>query len=505
MKTRQLISMFAPTALLLAGLLLMNPVIAEDCYLDTNNDGNGDDTAGANSDGDDDRLACGRSARAIGNKSVAVGTNADATSPRSTAIGYDADAFGWYSVSLGSTSNAIDANTVAVGDLSNATKNSATAVGAGSNAAGEKGTAIGGSSDVASIGSSALGHGANIFSTDARGAIAIGYLSGVSGTAAGAIAIGSDSNDPDSVGAQASAENAIAIGADAVASVANTVILGSPNANAKVGVNTSTPSNELDIRSASPAIRLDDTSSGAGRVDLDINDNEFAIEGDTNQDIVEIDTRAPEHAFSIRRQGDVGIGTRGALADLHVVGDGVLDADSNAEQVLRLESSVPPEMAWLNSASGQEWAFRMTAGNNFNMNLDEKRKFTFFKTGDMYIVGALTQNSDRDSKTEVSPVDNQKVLAAVVDLPISTWEFKSNEGVRHLGPMAQDFHAVFGLGNTPKGIASIDTSGVALAAIKGLNEVVQAKEKEIESLKERLTMLENLVNTLTAKEVVMNQ
>lgn len=62
-----------------------------------------------------------------------------------------------------------------------------------------------------------------------------------------------------------------------------------------------------------------------------------------------------------------------------------------------------------------------------------------------------------------------------------------------------------GLGHTEKGISSIDTGGVALAAIKGLNEVVQAKDKEIESLKERLTMLENLVNKLTAKEVVMNQ
>ena len=31
------------------------------------------------------------------------------------------------------------------------------------------------------------------------------------------------------------------------------------------------------------------------------------------------------------------------------------------------------------------------------------------------------------------------------------WEYKGNFGVKHLGPMAQDFHAMFGLGSTPKG------------------------------------------------------
>jgi hypothetical protein len=349
-----------------------------------------------------------------------------------------------------------------------------------------------------------LGRSAGVLTSGNKGGIAIGDNSEVSATAPGAIAIGGNVVEPSYDGAMAIAENAIAIGADALASIANTVILGSPNATTKVGINTSTPSDELAILSATPAIRLDDTGADQGRVDLNMSNNKFSVQGNTNQDIVKIDTRAPENALAIRKEGDVGVGLSAPLADLHVRGDGVLDADSNAEQVLRLDSSVPPEMAWLNSTSGQEWAFRMTAGNNFNMNLDGKRRFTFFKTGDLYLVGALTQNSDRDSKTAIVPVDHQKILDAVVDLPISTWAYKTNEGVRHLGPMAQDFNAAFGLGSDPTGISSIDTGGVALAAIKGLNEVVQAKEKEIDSLKERLTMLENLVNNLTAQEVTMN-
>ena len=35
------------------------------------------------------------------------------------------------------------------------------------------------------------------------------------------------------------------------------------------------------------------------------------------------------------------------------------------------------------------------------------------------------------------------------------------------GPMAQDFYAAFGLGNSDKSIGLLDASGVALAAIQG--------------------------------------
>ena len=49
-----------------------------------------------------------------------------------------------------------------------------------------------------------------------------------------------------------------------------------------------------------------------------------------------------------------------------------------------------------------------------------------------------------------------------------------------VGPMAQDFSsAAFGLGRSPTGISTIDTGGVALAAIKGLK---QEKDAQIEQL-----------------------
>lgn len=44
--------------------------------------------------------------------------------------------------------------------------------------------------------------------------------------------------------------------------------------------------------------------------------------------------------------------------------------------------------------------------------------------------------------------------------------------------MAQDFYTAFGLGDSDKAISTIDLDGVALAAIQGLYQVVQEKDKQ---------------------------
>jgi hypothetical protein len=105
-----------------------------------------------------------------------------------------------------------------------------------------------------------------------------------------------------------------------------------------------------------------------------------------------------------------------------------------------------------------------------------------------------TTLSDRNSKDHIVPVDPLEVLAKVAALPIATWNWKSQDAaIRHMGPMAQDFAAAFGLGETPRGINTVDSEGVALAAIKGLYErteaALQAKDREIASLREELNAI----------------
>ena len=67
-------------------------------------------------------------------------------------------------------------------------------------------------------------------------------------------------------------------------------------------------------------------------------------------------------------------------------------------------------------------------------------------------------------------------------------------------PMAQDFHAAFGLGVSDKLIDTIDPDGVALAAIQGLHALVQEKDAEIAELRSRQAVMNDqlaaLVNRL---------
>jgi hypothetical protein len=91
--------------------------------------------------------------------------------------------------------------------------------------------------------------------------------------------------------------------------------------------------------------------------------------------------------------------------------------------------------------------------------------------------------SDRNLKRDIEPVDGRTVLESVAQMPIATWSYTSDEpSIRHMGPMAQDFHAAFGLGDTDRAYDPIDAHGVAFAAIQGLYEQMQRQEARIEAL-----------------------
>jgi hypothetical protein len=112
------------------------------------------------------------------------------------------------------------------------------------------------------------------------------------------------------------------------------------------------------------------------------------------------------------------------------------------------------------------------------------------------IAHGVVLTSDRDAKERFKPLDAKNVLAKVAALPITEWNYK-DEGIdtRHMGPMAQDFHAAFGLNGTDeKHISVVDEGGVALAAIQGLNQEVKELKTENDELKQRLAALEKLVH-----------
>jgi hypothetical protein len=91
--------------------------------------------------------------------------------------------------------------------------------------------------------------------------------------------------------------------------------------------------------------------------------------------------------------------------------------------------------------------------------------------------------SDRAQKKDIVPVDAEDILRRVSRLPISLWTYRAEpDGVRHLGPMAQDFRASFGLGNDDRTYNAVDAHGVALAAIQALERRLADQQKRIDRL-----------------------
>lgn len=111
--------------------------------------------------------------------------------------------------------------------------------------------------------------------------------------------------------------------------------------------------------------------------------------------------------------------------------------------------------------------------------------------------GTWTNGSDRASKDDFQAVDGQAVLEQLADVPIQTWRYKAEaEDVRHMGPVAQDFAAAFGLGQNDKTISTIDADGVSLAAIQALYELAQEQQDAIKMQQEQIEILEARIEAL---------
>jgi hypothetical protein len=241
--------------------------------------------------------------------------------------------------------------------------------------------------------------------------------------------------------------------------------------------------------------------------------------------------------FLLRASGGVGIGTTNPLVQLMVNGNTRVDAQTGVAYSEGLVINCPSNMtvsggyggigfhnasrgAPLTSAS-VKWGIyfdyvaegatigagglafiqnnvstRLFLGANGNVGIGNTSPNNLLVVGSAgspaYCNGTTWVNgSDRNSKEAFAAVNPRSVLEKVAALSISEWKYKvDGQGTRHIGPVAQDFHAAFGLNGTDdKHIATVDEEGVALAAIQGLNEKLEEQNAKLQTRLERLERL----------------
>lgn len=104
--------------------------------------------------------------------------------------------------------------------------------------------------------------------------------------------------------------------------------------------------------------------------------------------------------------------------------------------------------------------------------------------------------SDRNVKEGFAAVDPREILARLAALPITSWSYQAEgEGIRHIGPMAQEFAAAFGLGADERQIALVDANGVAMAAIQGLHQQLAERDAQIAAIRAELAALKERIGT----------
>jgi hypothetical protein len=115
--------------------------------------------------------------------------------------------------------------------------------------------------------------------------------------------------------------------------------------------------------------------------------------------------------------------------------------------------------------------------------------------------------SDRHSKNHITRISGRAVLRKLSRVPVHEWSYKTQDpSIRHMGPMAQTFRHIFGLGESVRGIDDVDSQGVALAALRGagseirsLRAKVRAQHAASRRQDARITALSKEVRRLAAR------
>lgn len=311
------------------------------------------------------------------------------------------------------------------------------------------------------------------------------------------------------------------VGIDAT-SPANTLIIEPPStfcANGCIGIGETAPVRPLHITNDDATIFLE--QSGTQRWQIGSADfaspvgSFFINEHSAGTTPFQIDPGAGSNALRIVSGGNVGVGTSSPTVPLHVQRTNgtakliVEEASGTvaAREMFELANNGGPFFIFKDNNLAQSYSFAMGATGHFLISHQQTAgvQFRLRQDGSAEFQGNVTANgvlltSSRETKTDFSPIDEHTVLEKVGALDVSQWRYKAEPGSeRHIGPMAEDFQALFGLGDG-RHISAGDAQGILFAAAKALKAETSRLEAENEALKARVAELSEMEHRLKALE-----
>lgn len=269
-----------------------------------------------------------------------------------------------------------------------------------------------------------------------------------------------------------------------------------------IGLGTASPAADLHVlkSAASPAMRVESTNSTPGSPSLSLKNSSvgwsMGVQGASGKLVINnladfnSGTSANEAIAIDNSSLNVTLGRDLDVRRIVRWGDGT----NQVGRLLYSGSGNPVIVADPNKSLEFWTGFSGNGVNRLTINASGNTTVQ----GNLTVNGTLSNPSDRNIKDEIENIDPKDVLEKVVGMPISSWRYKREDGrVRHIGPMAQDFMAAFGLGEDERYITAIDADGVSLAAIQGLNQKIEEKDaiiaqqaRALQELADRVAALE---------------
>jgi hypothetical protein len=204
--------------------------------------------------------------------------------------------------------------------------------------------------------------------------------------------------------------------------------------------------------------------------------------------------------FVVTDTGATGVGTATPAKMLHVSTSGATNSTLRFQSAASAwdfnNNAVTGRLTFTDDPAGVRVPFKFGVNGVDNLfRVGVLATNTVDINGNLTVTGTFSNPSSRQVKDLLASADGLSILAKLSTLPLFTWSYKNSDGVRHFGPVAEDFYARFSLGLDEKHISPNDMAGVALAATQALNALLSekdaAKDAEIRALRERLIRLES--------------